>query len=341
MKKYDRFTGCLLAGGLGDALGYPVEFTCLSTIRSTYGPGGIRELVACPHKTAAGLFSDDTQMTLFTANGLILAHNEGLDESDAVWIAYQRWNYTQTKKCENEEYLAQRPGDPLPFIMERQGLYSRRAPGSTCLTALEHGRNATKNDSKGCGGVMRVAPCGLYHADDPVRAFESGAAAAALTHHHPTGYVSAGALAMMIALIVGKEYGIADAAEAVCGHLGKMDPDEAEETLDVLRLAISLAGSGIPADEAITRLGEGWVAEEALAIALYCALTEKVPAEAMIKAVNHDGDSDSTGAICGNIAGAYCGVEALPQDWIAKLEMNEYIVTVARELYRAAGADEN
>jgi ADP-ribosylglycohydrolase len=81
------------------------------------------------------------------------------------------------------------------------------------------------------------------------------------------------------------------------------------------------------------KIGEGWVGEEALAIAVYCALKYQDDLRgALIAAVNHDGDSDSTGAITGNILGAYLGANAIPQAWLKKLELREVITELADDL---------
>ena len=91
--------------------------------------------------------------------------------------------------------------------------------------------------------------------------------------------------------------------------------------------------------EAVRRLGEGWISEEALAVAVYCALchSEK-PENALRLAVNHDGDSDSTGAICGNIVGAYRGAGSLPVKWLRKLELGTVIESLADDLCACAEA---
>jgi ADP-ribosylglycohydrolase len=74
------------------------------------------------------------------------------------------------------------------------------------------------------------------------------------------------------------------------------------------------------------------VAEEALAISLYCALRAHHLEEGIITAVNITGDSDSTGAIAGNLLGAIHGARAIPQRWLDTLELREVIETVARDL---------
>ena len=337
MRTIDRFLGCLVGGALGDALGYPVEFMSMNEICRIYGHRGIREpLVNRLDKTAH--ISDDTQMTLFTANGLLLAHNEGLDLTDALWIAYQRWLYTQTRWCEDKSYINRRAGDPLPFILDQRPLHDNRAPGTTCVSELSNRRRGAPgknlNDRKGCGGVMRVAPCGLFYADQPDIACLAAVKAAALTHGHPTGYTAAGALAYMIALIV-NGLSIRKAAEAAMLLAPAISDNP--ETAEAIEMALFYAEQDTYPLNAINVLGEGWTAEEALAIGLYCALKGKTAKDALLLAVNRRGDSDSTGAICGNIVGAFYGYDALPADWIKTLELEGFIRVTAFELYKNSG----
>lgn len=106
-----------------------------------------------------------------------------------------------------------------------------------------------------------------------------------------------------------------------------------EETLRAIEMAEALADSGRPHEKAIARLGQGWIAEEALAISIYCALVARSFRQAVILAVNHDGDSDSTGAIVGNLLGAMHGAKVLPAEWLAPLELREVIAELAEDLY--------
>ena len=94
-----------------------------------------------------------------------------------------------------------------------------------------------------------------------------------------------------------------------------------------------MAGSDLADSEAIKIIGEGWVGEEALAIAVFCALKHSDDfRKAIIASVNHSGDSDSTGAITGNILGAHLGLSSIPEEWTQKLEIREVIEQVADEI---------
>jgi ADP-ribosylglycohydrolase len=190
-----------------------------------------------------------------------------------------------------------------------------------------------RNESKGCGGVMRVAPVGLLFADP----FDLGGKLAALTHGHPTSTHSSAAFAAIIAAIVHEAMNLRSAVE----HARRLleAEQDAGETLAAIDLACDLAetrdASGIPYELGPRASGGGWVAEEALAIALYCCLAEPDPLSALQRSVNHDGDTDSTGAIAGNLLGAMHGMTWLPGHWLETLELADAIRTMASDTIEA------
>jgi predicted aldo/keto reductase-like oxidoreductase len=109
------------------------------------------------------------------------------------------------------------------------------------------------------------------------------------------------------------------------------------EMAALLALARELSGNGLADVANIKRLGEGWVGDEALAVAVCCVLRYHDDMEECLSAaVTHDGDSDSTGAIAGNILGAWLGVRGIPSHWLERLEMREVIDDMAIRLYEAA-----
>jgi len=325
-----HFQGCLLGGAIGDALGWPVEFSRMNEIKKKYGEEGITDLVEGINGKAE--ITDDTQMTLFTAEGILRAETMRKEKGicptpSVVYYAYQRWlntqGYPRLKDC-NRIYDG--------WLIGVKELHKRRAPGNSCLSALSSGKQGTIdepiNNSKGCGGVMRVAPAGLFYQKES--AFRIAADFAALTHGHPSGYLSAGAFAYMIASIIEGQ----DIETAVKDALAELKSyKKHQECTQRLNQALELSKSDISDSKAIARLGEGWVGEEALGIATYCALkyTDDFK-KALIAAVNHNGDSDSTGAITGNILGAYLGLSKIPAEWIEKVEMKEVIMQMADDL---------
>jgi ADP-ribosylglycohydrolase len=111
------------------------------------------------------------------------------------------------------------------------------------------------------------------------------------------------------------------------------------EQLAALDTAVELASRGRPTPEQLAeRLGGGWVGEEALAIAVCAALAARGLPDGLLLAVNHSGDSDSTGSIAGNILGAMHGVGAIPASWLSQLELREVITTLALDAVTEFGA---
>jgi len=107
----------------------------------------------------------------------------------------------------------------------------------------------------------------------------------------------------------------------------------ANETSEAIEAALSLARDGkTPSPELIETLGAAWVAEEALAISIYCALVARDFSHGVLLAVNHGGDSDSTGAITGNMLGLIYGQDQLPKVWRETVELKEVIEQVAHDL---------
>ena len=99
--------------------------------------------------------------------------------------------------------------------------------------------------------------------------------------------------------------------------------------------ALNLVDTEKPDHEAIKQIGEGWVAEETLAIAVYCVTKYFDNFEkALIASVNHGGDSDSTGAVTGNILGAAIGYDAIPEYFKTDLELHDVILHMADDLWR-------
>ncbi|MGI5894881.1 MAG: ADP-ribosylglycohydrolase family protein [Candidatus Merdivicinus sp.] len=334
-----RYLGCLLGGAVGDALGYPVEFTKEPAIWAKYGPKGIQNLSQAGDPA---VISDDTQMTLFAANALIYAKEHGTPLSETLWLAYREWLGTQGDQSRMD-------GPAKMWIYGDQRLHARRAPGLSCLNAIRQSKNGGDahnpvNNSKGCGSVMRAAPFGLAQHYDPVSSrgddfigiHKLGVGDAVLTHGHPLAWASSSALAQIIFHIVQyrpkHDYPLQDAVLQICLPRGM------EEVYALLNRAVKLALDRSVSDlDGIHALGEGWVAEEALAIAVFCAVRYQNDFAAGIRAsVNHKGDSDSTGAICGNILGAWLGKEAVEAAFdLNQLELRDVVEKMADQLFQS------
>lgn len=325
----DRYRGCLVGGGAGDALGYAVEFFPTERIFAQYGEEGITSFRLV---NGRALVSDDTQMTLFTAAGLL---KDSGRPTDNVWQCYGEWYLTQF-------HSGPQASGGFSGLMNRPELWSARAPGNTCLASISGGapgsiRNPI-NESKGCGGVMRSAPAGLISPKHPLRAARLGADISALTHSHDLGWLPGAMLGCLIARLVSGER-LPDAARDALReiqHEFSAAPDLGIFS-ELMEKAMALAGTAAADLDCIQALGRGWTGDEAIAIALFCALRyEDNFAGGIIAAVNHGGDSDSTGAITGNILGAHLGCGAIPDKFKTDLELADLLAETADRLYYRA-----
>lgn len=341
----DLIRGSLIGGAAGDALGFPIEFIyTMQGIYEKYGEPGIRSFVL-DQRTNKALISDDTQMTLYTADAVLKFLNarqtdEKADILDFLTEAYLEWLDTQNESDDPEKRAGCRSK-----LWDKEELHSRRAPGHTCISALQaidRGYTA-RNESKGCGGIMRAAPCGLILPEagfDEI--FRYGLTAAWITHKHPLGYLSSAFFACLIHAIVFSR-GERTLRQIVEDTANEMDArygsdNAVQQMLIGIRKSVELSENGLTDLENIDALGEGWVAEETLYIALYCAL--RYPSDmdrALVAAVNHVGDSDSTGAVMGNLLGAWLGYDQICKKWGQNLELSETLLEYADRLHELSG----
>lgn len=319
-----RLHASLIGGAIGDSLGAEIEFLSLGEIRRLF-PEGIEELP--PHQGLRGAITDDTQMTLFTAEGVIRAHIQGALKGichppSVVHHALLRWHQTQGGRPIAET-------DDIGLISD-QRLWARRAPGLTCMSALAKSVKLgapARNDSKGCGTIMRIAPIALMIERDQVR--DLAIETSALTHGHPTGQLAAAAWAEMLADVASGAR-IEDCAHSMAITYANIE--NGGETASAIRAALDAPRNGTA--ETVETLGGGWTAEEALSIALYACLCAKTFDEGVQIAVAHSGDSDSTGAIAGNMLGLMYPAAALRHRWAGSIECADIISRLVRDYVR-------
>jgi|GEM_PF-278174 len=337
-KKRDKFLGCIMGGAIGDALGAPIEFLSYDAIIDKYGAEGVQSYVEHPKKK--GEFTDDTQMLLFTAEGLLRAWHrsviKGISGAQTLitYRSYLRWLKTQGYQVPDSE-----TGKGLEegWLIKRKELYKQRYPGNSCLLSLQSGKMGTVespiNDSKGCGTVMRIAPAGLVFNHDRKIAFKEGTELSAITHGHPSGYLSGGLLSSIIADLsngLDLETSISNGLELL------KNCKDHEEVYQKVKLASDIHRRYM--NKEITNLeikmiGEGWVAEEALAISLLCALHYPNDfRKAVTISINHSGDSDSTGAITGNLVGLIVGQNKIPKEWKENLMFKDIVEEIGEDL---------
>ncbi len=275
---------------LGDALGYPVEFMSLQAIRQKYYPNGIQNL------PFPAYYSDDTQMTLALAEGIMDAGIHAPIDS-----------------------LMQSVGNH--FIKWLNSPDNNRAPGTTCINGVKHFQSGISwsesgiVESKGCGSAMRVAPLGYIYQNVEVRLREVSIATSLITHRHPTAIAATVAAAYLVKIALDgvpiSNY-ISRLYEFVTGISDEFD-------LAILRVGHVLGWAN--EDLALDHIGQGWTGEEAVALALYCVLRYPDDYLACIRrAANTNGDSDSIACIAGGIMGARLGLSAIPLEWRTNCE---------------------
>lgn len=340
----NKIRGSITGGAIGDALGYPIEFVySFNDICARYGKEGITDFdMSYPwleSEEKKALFSDDTQMTLYTAEGLLEAERNGKPIAPTVCNAYLAWYAHQAGRKVKISYQSK--------LSEIEELNQNRAPGNTCLSALAaiHAGKEPQNASKGCGGIMRVAPVGLYgaaHDWSPADTARLAGELAELTHLHPLSTYSSATLAVIVQLCASSEdavdkemfKGIVDKSLKIVSDVYGADAAAMDEFRKIVGNAMSLEDDPQSDWQIIEdRIGEGWVAEETLAIALFSTLRHVDDfSGCLISAVNHGGDSDSTGAVAGNIIGAILGDDAIPGKFKKEIQLRDLLLHAADDL---------
>lgn len=341
----DKVRGSLIGGACGDAFGYPVEFIfSFKEIEAKYGIGGIAEYdlsypwLSGTQEGGCALISDDTQMSLYTAEALIESHKSGRDLLQTISEAYLAWYGHQVGKSVKISYRSR--------LSEIKELNQRRAPGNTCLSALyavSNGKTAY-NQSKGCGGIMRVAPIGIFGAGNKWSLHKTAGIAgesAEITHLHPLSTYSSAALAIIVQEcietdnvdLVTFQHIVENSIRIVEEVYGENSPNM-NEFKDLIYNALSLFDNQQEDWEIIeTKLGGGWIAEETLAIAVFSVARHIDDfAGCMMCAVNHGGDSDSTGAVAGNIIGAIIGYDMIPKKFTETIQFRDLILSYSDTL---------
>jgi len=322
----DKIVGSLLGLAIGDALGYPHEFRTVEQVQREIGPEGLRAFVALKDPRFSrpiilgpehppGTYTDDTQMSLAVAEALVVA---GHDERDALMSAmserFVEWYFSDD---------------------------NNRSPGAatgTACTALRDGvpwRESGVKDSKGCGANMRVAPIGLFY-DDLDDVADVARDCARITHGHPCGTEGAAAAALAVALAL-RGATPAEMHTTIARHItGRAMALEALWSRIPYLLEANPHQVLVPLEKNPAGLGESWVAEEAIASAMFCFWRHPDDFLAcVVEAANTDGDSDSIACIAGGIVGARVGRGGLPASFVSEVENAAGIIDLGRRLARA------
>lgn len=351
----DRFEGAMVGSAIGDAFGYPLQEMTYDEICERFEDIGAMEL-AVSGKTGTALFTDATQLSLFTADGILWAseNDKAYDEicTSYVFYSYQLWLYMQTKTVAGKEYswLFERPKKEMSQLLRVKGLTKKRFMHDTNVKALLAAHNdnfgrlsSPVNENFDNCALKRVTSVGLFYGEDPEMAFRMGCDFGAITHSHPDGYLPCGVYAAVLSgLVNGKEpeEAIESALDILCGYDGH------ERCYNAVKNAVAMANSDeVDPQEGVQRLGLGVDAIEALAIAMFSFVLHQGSFRFAIElAANHDGDSAACAAVTGGLMGAYYGERELPKPWLKKLQHRALIETYADRLYEAssyAAADDD
>lgn len=335
----DRVLGCLLGGAVGDALGTCLDLRNSKDIFTRHGPAGLRDYVEV-HGTVGGI-SYNTQSMLFASEALlrsrVMSHGYRTFYPPTIMRnAFRRWLMTQRIPGPPPDHLDTARG----WLLDVPELWAQRYPDRVSLVALKKTALGTPEeaitDSSGAGGMVRCAPAAMFHQDDP---FRLGCELMAITHGHPHSIVAGGYMASIIAQMVHGttiQTGVNVAISRGMYLLGQ------NMCKDTVLYAVERAGqvryAGInPTWFDLEEIGDGRRAHEALALALYCALSHPEPTRdaferAITLAINHSGCSSIVGALTGQLLGTMHGMAIIPERWLAGLELRETIIEMAEDL---------
>lgn len=297
---HSKFVGAMIGAALGDAVGelafqYPDRITLLAQL----------------NQSSQLRYTDDTVMTVTVAEHLI----ERGDIEPQILGHLFRENYHK------EPWRGY--GESVRYIFS---LVENEGIGYIDAALRLHGGTG----SYGNGAAMRVVPVALYH-HKSASLYEKVAAVSRITNAHPIAIDAAAVLALaqsrMLALNSQRPF----SPEALIAELA--DFARSAEIKDKLGLIPRLLGDDLPSSSIAETLGRSTAAHESMPFALYCFLAHPHEfMECVLCAVLNGGDRDTMGTMAGAVAGALLGIDAIPKQWLAKIENRQHIETLAREL---------
>lgn len=349
VRKQDQIYGCLLGAAAGDALGFCVEELTLEDIHEKYGPDGFQG-----YDTVNGFatISSHTQLTMFTANGLLFGATRGATRGvmapyvQYLEAAYRDWSKTQHyggwknwEKC-------------YCWLCSLEPLYSRRNPEPAVIYALDRPHAGTidesVNRSQGPNATARCIPIGLFFdptETPPAEICLLGAESAALTHGDPLGFLPAAYLTDLLNRIVYRKpesfrsvLKRTRAAMTRCfgGRFAQV------RLLDhKLDWAETIAETSTPPAEVLSQQRP---TDAATILACACYICLKYPGDydrGIVAAVNHSGLSSALGAVVGALLGAQVGVEGIPEFYLEPLEFRDTITELASDLFQGCPMSRN
>lgn len=305
-KDIDRVRGALYGVAVGDALGAPLEFMDAESIQQKHGT--VRDMIGGGWlNVKPGEVTDDTQMTLCVARGIVSAPD---DPVVSVGVNFLRWVDGRPKDigstCASAISCARYIARNTYIPDDRNNRYITHAhfiPGAyDWLAAALATHNDSGHMSAGNGSLMRTVYTGLYY-DSVISAIRNAEKISQMTHYDPRATSACAAYSAAIYSLV-REDNVDKRRLDMCNVI---------ESVAAAWYNCSVISSG-----SFTPNPSGYVVDS-FAAALHCICTTSSFEEALVKAVNLGGDADTIGAITGGLAGALYGYDAIPQRWTKHL----------------------
>lgn len=298
----NKFLGSLLGTAIGDAVGAGFE-----------GLQGFTEdqVRAVAERRTVLRYTDDTHMMIGVAESLIA--NDGFDGNHMANRFIYNYNW--------EPFRGYGPGPPRIFA------------------AIQDGESWDKSSEKmypggsfGNGAAMRIAPVGLLYYDDPQKLREIAYQSGHITHAHILGKEGAALQAYAVALAINF-----DPTSSFDGNtfIKKLEDFVENDTYKEKLQTMYNLWSETDKIRIASELGNGIEAFNSVPAAIFSFMTHPHSfEETVVYAISLGGDTDTIGAMAGAISGAYLGMDAIPAEWLAKLENRLYIEPLATELWQ-------
>jgi len=302
----NRYRGCLMGLAVGDALGTTLEFK----LPGTFEP--ISDMVGGgPFNLEAGQWTDDTSMALCLAESLVKKQCfDAADQMERYVCWHREGHLSSTGRCFD---IGNTIGSALKEFEEIRKPFC----------------GSTDPYSAGNGSIMRLAPLPMFFASDPLVAIERAAESSFTTHGAET---AVDACRYMAGLIVGALNG-APKEELLAAHYC---PEPGYwETHPLCSEIDEIAAGSFKEKNPPEIKGSGYVVKS-LEASLWAICQGNDFKEGALLAVNLGDDADTTGAVYGQIAGAFYGLEGIPEKWREKIAFSELILQFADQLFEHA-----
>jgi len=293
----EKFEGCLLGLAIGDSLGAPVEGWRGEDIRKIFGR--LDRMIDAPWRGfRKGGITDDTSLMLCIARSIC---ERGEFDPEDTARRFLNWLHEDGYGIGRTTFLA------LKALEE----------GIPWYKAGEVADELLGGKSAGNGSIMRCAPIALRYWRNMDKLREKSYESSIITHYDPVAREACFALNLIIAGIL--EEGGKDVINKVVPYIDEKVGRviiEAENPRELVPSAFCL---------------------DTLKCSLWAFLKTNSFEEAIVEAVNLGGDTDTIGAVCGAISGAYYGREGIPREWLSELEVRDEVMELARRIYEMGG----